>query len=85
MQLRCKIPKFGGSQCGGGFFYEAKQVFRAANRIYFQAGGGRCFHRGGSQKVGISEQIYYRWRNRYGGMMPSEMKRLNQLEERMCV
>jgi len=31
--------------------------------------------------VGISEQTYYRWRKRYGGMMPSEMKRLKQLEE----
>lgn len=33
------------------------------------------------RKVGISEQTYYRWRKRYGGMMPSEMKRLKQLEE----
>jgi putative transposase len=31
--------------------------------------------------VGISEQTYYRWRKKYGGMMPSEMKRLKQLEE----
>jgi putative transposase len=31
------------------------------------------------RKVGISEQTYYRWRKRYGGMMPSEMKRLKQL------
>ena len=33
------------------------------------------------RKVGISEQTYYRWWKRYGGMMPSEMKRLKQLEE----
>ena len=33
------------------------------------------------RKVGINEQTYYRWRKRYGGMMPSEMKRLKQLEE----
>ena len=33
------------------------------------------------RKAGISEQTYYRWRKRYGGMMPSEMKRLKQLEE----
>lgn len=33
------------------------------------------------RKVGISEQTYYLWRKRYGGMMPSEMKRLKQLEE----
>lgn len=33
------------------------------------------------RKAGISVQTYYRWRNKYGGLMPSEMKRLKQLEE----
>jgi putative transposase len=33
------------------------------------------------RKMGISEQTYYRWRKKYGGLMPSEMKRLRQLEE----
>jgi putative transposase len=33
------------------------------------------------RKAGISEQTYYRWRKKYGGLMPSEMKRLKQLEE----
>lgn len=34
-----------------------------------------------SRKAGISIQAYYRWRKKYGGLMPSEMKRLRQLEE----
>lgn len=33
------------------------------------------------RKVGISVQTYHRWRKEYGGLMPSEMKRLKQLEE----
>jgi putative transposase len=33
------------------------------------------------RKVGISEATYYNWRKKYGGLMPSEMKRLRQLEE----
>ena len=33
------------------------------------------------RKAGISVQTYYRWRKKYGGLMPSEMKRLKQLEE----
>ena len=33
------------------------------------------------RKAGISQQTYYRWRKRYGGLMPSEMRRLKQLEE----
>ena len=34
------------------------------------------------RKAGISIQTYYRWRQKYGGLMPSEMKRLRQLEGR---
>jgi putative transposase len=33
------------------------------------------------RKVGISIQTYYRWRSKYGGLMPSEMKRLKVLDE----
>lgn len=33
------------------------------------------------RKMGISEQTFYRWKAKYGGMMPSEMKKLKQLEE----
>ena len=33
------------------------------------------------RKAGISEATYYNWRKKYGGLLPSEMKRLKQLEE----
>lgn len=33
------------------------------------------------RKAGISEATYYNWRKKYGGLMPSEMKRLKSLEE----
>ena len=33
------------------------------------------------RKLGITEQTYYRWRKKYGELMPLEMKRLRQLEE----
>jgi putative transposase len=33
------------------------------------------------RKVGISDATFYNWRKRYAGLMPSEMKRLRQLEE----
>jgi len=32
-------------------------------------------------KAGISEATYYNWRKKDAGLMPSEMKRLRQLEE----
>ena len=33
------------------------------------------------RKAGISESTFYNWRTKYGGLLPSEMKRLRQLEE----
>lgn len=33
------------------------------------------------RKVGIAEATFYNWRKRYAGLMPSEVKRLRQLEE----
>jgi len=33
------------------------------------------------RKAGISEATFYTWRKKYAGLMPSEMKRLRQLEE----
>jgi transposase-like protein len=33
-----------------------------------------------SKELGISEQTYHRWRNRYGGMKADDAKRLKELE-----
>jgi putative transposase len=33
------------------------------------------------RKLGVSEQTFYRWKSKFGGMLPSDMKRLKQLEE----
>ncbi len=33
------------------------------------------------RKAGISDATFYGWRKKYAGLMPSEMKRLRQLEE----
>lgn len=33
------------------------------------------------QKLEISEQTYYHWRNQYGGMKAEEAKRLKELEQ----
>jgi len=33
------------------------------------------------RKAGVSQQTYYRWRKKYAGLMPSEVRRLKQLEE----
>jgi len=33
------------------------------------------------RKTGISEQTFYRGRQKYGGMLPSDMKKYKQMEE----
>jgi putative transposase len=33
------------------------------------------------RKMGITEQTYYRWKKKYGGLGLSELRRLKQLEE----
>ena len=33
------------------------------------------------RKYGISEQTFYRWKSKYGGMTVSEARRLKELEE----
>ncbi len=34
------------------------------------------------RKYGISEQTFYRWRKKYGGLSPSELRRLKELERK---
>lgn len=34
-----------------------------------------------SRKLGISQATFYQWKKKYGGLMPSEVRRLKQLEE----
>lgn len=33
------------------------------------------------RKVGISQATYFNWKKRYAGLLPTEMKRLKQLED----
>jgi transposase-like protein len=33
-----------------------------------------------AKQIGVTEQTYYRWRKAYGGMVPSQARRLKELE-----
>lgn len=33
------------------------------------------------RRLGVSEQTFYRWKKKFGGLMPSEVRKLRQLEE----
>lgn len=34
-----------------------------------------------ARKLGVSEQTFYRWKKKFGGLAPSEVRRLKQLED----
>ena len=55
---------------------------RAADRFHTQASEEGTPVAEVCRKAGVSGATYYNWRKKYGGLMPSEMKRLKQLEER---
>ena len=33
------------------------------------------------RKLGITEQTFYRWKKKYAGMLPSDVKKVKQLDE----
>ncbi len=45
-----------------------------------QEAGGELTARDVIRKHNISEQTFYRWKSKYGGMSVSEVKRLKELE-----
>jgi len=54
---------------------------QGADRVCFEAGGTGHADIGGVPELGVAEQTLYRWKSKYGGMLPSDRKRLRQLEE----
>ena len=34
-----------------------------------------------TRKMGVSEQTFYRWKKKFGGLMPSEERKLRQLAD----
>lgn len=56
-------------------FSEAQIAFVLKQADHGTPIGGVC------RKAGVSDATFYNWRKKYAGLMPSEMKRLRQLEE----
>lgn len=56
-------------------FSEAQIAFVLKQAEGGSAGAEVC------RKAGISEATFYNWRKKYTGLMPSEMRRVRQLED----
>ncbi len=64
----------------GGKRYSTEQIILKLRQAEIEVGRGVrvpevC------RKLGISEQTFYRWRKRYGGLDRSEVRRLKALEQ----
>ena len=64
----------------GGKRYSTEQIIVKLRQAEIEMGRGVkvpdvC------RKLGISEQTFYRWRKRYGGLERSEVRRLKALEQ----
>ena len=64
----------------GGKRYSTEQIITKLRQAEIEMGRGVkvpevC------RKLGISEQTFYRWRKRYGGLDRSEVRRLKALEQ----
>ncbi len=58
---------------------EPEKIIRLLRDAEAELAGGRTVAQV-VQKLGISEQTYYRWRQRYGGMQVDEARRVKELE-----
>ena len=56
-----------------------EQIIRKLREAERLLGEGRTIPEA-AKELGISENTYHRWRNRYGGMKAEDAKRLKELE-----
>ncbi len=56
-----------------------EQIIRKLREAERMLGEGKTIPEA-AKELGISEQTYHRWRNRYGGMKADDAKRLKELE-----
>jgi len=60
--------------------YSAEQIVAMLRQADVELGKGLRVPEA-CQQLGISEQAYYRWRQKYGGMAPEVAKQLKALEK----
>jgi len=64
-----------------GFAHEEEALFCKADSGGNEAGRGGCAGDGADPEGGISEQTFYRWKAKYGGMTPSDAQKLKGMED----
>jgi transposase-like protein len=60
--------------------YTAEEIIIRLREVEVLCGQGKTIGEAVRQ-IGVSEQTYYRWRQKYGGMNTADAKRLRELEK----
>lgn len=60
--------------------YSAEQIIVKLREVEIHCSHGQTMLES-IRQIGVSEQTYYRWRKKYGGMNTSDAKRLRELEK----
>jgi transposase-like protein len=60
--------------------YTVEQIIVKLREVELYCGQGKTIAEAVRQ-IGVTEQTYYRWRTKYGGMNTSDAKRLKELEK----
>ena len=59
--------------------YSVEQIINNLRKVELMTAHGKTVEQC-CRELGFSEQSYYRWRQKYGGMQISDAKRLKELE-----
>ena len=70
------IPWLGGAEDDEGI-----EVFGRAEGVHSEAGADGIPVAEICRRAGISQATYFNWKKKYDGLLPTEMKRLKQLED----
>ena len=59
---------------------QAEQIIPKLREVEVEVGRGKTVAEA-VKKIGVTEQTYYRWKKKYGGLRMDQAKRLKELEK----
>ena len=70
----------GGQEMPRGKPEQAEQIIPKLREVEVELGRGKTVAEA-VKKIGVTEQTYYRWKKKYGGLRMDQAKRLKELEK----
>ena len=70
----------GGQEMPRGKPEQAEQIIPKLREVEVELGRGKTVAEA-AKKIGVTEQTYYRWKKKFGGLRIDQAKRLKELEK----